>query len=167
MCKYDKLLSCTAYTAFLWSFADGSVVWGERSLWALWLPMETPAGCWRTARAYMEMKLVPYSNFLVIWTHCLAVGMPQPCHWHFVNKQAVLGGDKWIILNVTVHCFRVPRRGLILSCWLGYSTPILHDEIISSSYIQKCQSCLFLQSPIAMLPWQVRREDCVVMSDYL
>lgn len=80
--------------------------------------------------------------------------MLQPCHWHFVNKQPVLDADKWIILNVIPHCFRVARRVLILSCWLGYSIPILYDEIISSSYIQKCQSCLFLQSPIAMSPLQ-------------
>lgn len=71
-----------------------------------------------------------------------------------MNKQPVLDGDKWIILNVIPHCFRVARRVLILSCWLGYSIPILYDEIISSSYIQKCQSCLFLQSPIAMSPLQ-------------
>lgn len=71
-----------------------------------------------------------------------------------MNKQPVLDADKWIILNVIPHCFRVARRVLILSCWLGYSIPILYDEIISSSYIQKCQSCLFLQSPIAMSPLQ-------------
>lgn len=98
------------------------------------------------------MQGLLYSGFLVAGTPLPRNRNALSCHWHFVNKQPVLDGDKWIILNVILHCFRVARRVLILSCWLVYSIPILYDEIISSSYIQKCQSCLFLQSPVAMFP---------------
>lgn len=71
-------------------------------------------------------------------------GLVTDIWWRFVSD-----GDKWIILNVILYCFTAARRVLILRGWLVYAIPILYDEIICSSYTQKCQSCLFLQSPVA------------------